>query len=355
VSLDYTLTPCIDLHVKDRISAEDARRQTETAREILSRLRSQPGLIVADEVGMGKTFVALAVATSVVLSDSDQRPAVIMVPPSLREKWPRDFALFREMCLPQDVAVGLRFATADRAVDFLKLLDDPPQRRKNIIFMTHGAMSRGIRDGWVKLALVQRALKGRHNIGNLRRALCRIMGSLLQMGWVHYRDPGVWEKLLATPPADWLAVLHRHGIDPENNDNPETDDDPVPQAVIDVLEDLNTDKMFEALWRIPYRDSKYFDERVATARWHVTECLKELWAACVARLHFCLPLLILDEAHHLKNEKTRLASLFHVSDAEEDAKEVSDRGALGGVFERMLFLTATPFQLGHSELCSVLV
>lgn len=354
MSLDYALSPQINLHVKDRISAEDARRQTETARDILGRLRTQPGLIVADEVGMGKTFVALAVATSVVLSDPEQRPVVIMVPPSLREKWPGDFAVFREMCLPPDIAIGLRSAAADRAIDFLKLLDDPPERRKNIIFMTHGAMSRGMRDGWLKLALVQRALKGRHSIGNLRRALCRTMGSLLQMGWVHYQDPSVWGKLLATPPADWLAVLRRHGIDPENDDNPKTDDDPVPQTVIDVFEDLNTDEMFAALQRIPYRESKHFEERVAHARWRITEQLKELWAKCVARLHFHLPLLVLDEAHHLKNEKTRLASLFHVPDAEEDAQEVSDRGALGGVFERMLFLTATPFQLGHGELCSVL-
>jgi len=36
-------------------------------------------------------------------------------------------------------------------------------------------------------------------------------------------------------------------------------------------------------------------------------------------------------------------------EAKEDADEVT-HGALAGVFERMLFLTATPFQLGHAEL-----
>jgi hypothetical protein len=55
----------------------------------------------------------------------------------------------------------------------------------------------------------------------------------------------------------------------------------------------------------------------------------------------------------LKNAQTRLASLFQVPDAASDAEEIA-RGPLGGVFERMLFLTATPFQLGHHELCSVL-
>ena len=47
-----------------RISKEDASRQMGTAAEILRRLDRQPGVILADEVGMGKTFVALAVMLS---------------------------------------------------------------------------------------------------------------------------------------------------------------------------------------------------------------------------------------------------------------------------------------------------
>jgi hypothetical protein len=65
-----------------------------------------------------------------------------------------------------------------------------------------------------------------------------------------------------------------------------------------------------------------------------------------------LPLLILDEAHHLKNRWTRFASLFEAPQATHDADIL--RGAFGGVFDRMLFLTATPFQLGHHELIEVL-
>lgn len=48
----------------DRISQEDAGRQRRAAIEILARLHGQPGIVLADEVGMGKTFVALAVAVS---------------------------------------------------------------------------------------------------------------------------------------------------------------------------------------------------------------------------------------------------------------------------------------------------
>ena len=64
-----------------------------------------------------------------------------------------------------------------------------------------------------------------------------------------------------------------------------------------------------------------------------------------------LPLLILDEAHHVKNPN-RLARLFDNEEAEQDAEAL--QGPLGNMFEKMLFLTATPFQLGHHELLNVL-
>ncbi len=128
----YPFCSDINLHVEGRISAEDALRQEKTAREILKRLVKQPGLILADEVGMGKTFVALAVAVSVALEDREKRPVVVMVPSSLKEKWPSDFALFCEKCLPSEQAKQIRSGRAERAVEFLKLLDDPLSRRKSL-------------------------------------------------------------------------------------------------------------------------------------------------------------------------------------------------------------------------------
>ena len=114
----------IDLHVEGRISSADARRQRETAAEILRRLRHQPGLVLADEVGMGKTFVALAVAVSVAWADRKRRPVLIMVPPALREKWPRDFDVFRERCLKaRGDATGLTSRLARNAVELLRLLE----------------------------------------------------------------------------------------------------------------------------------------------------------------------------------------------------------------------------------------
>jgi len=343
----------INLHVSGRVSLDDARRQEATAREILQRLADRPGLVLADEVGMGKTFVGLAVATSVALSDPERRPVVVMVPPSLKEKWPRDFAVFREKCLDPELADRVDSASAETAVAFLKLLDDPEERRKSIIFLTHGAMHRGLTDRWVKLAMIQRALHRRHHTQALRRALHRCAGKLLQLGWVESQTQDIWQKLLSSPTEAWLGILLRHGIDPEGDDDAGTDDDPVPQVVADVLRSFDATAVYEALQDIPRRRSANYDQRVTQARRVLTAALKEVWGQCLKRVDFRLPLLVMDEAHHLKNPGTRLSGLFQVPDAEGDAEEVS-RGALGGVFERMLFLTATPFQLGHHELCSVL-
>lgn len=343
----------INLHVEGRIASDDAQRQERSAREILRRLAVQPGIVLADEVGMGKTFVALAVATSVSFADEKRRPVVVMIPPSLREKWPNDFDVFREKCLKAEAAKGVRARFAENAVEFLGLLDDSGERRTSIIFLPHGAMHRGLTDGWVKLAIIQRALYRRHRTQDLYRALSRCAGPLLWLGWAEARFPNIWDRLLDTSPENWLRVLHRNGIGPHGDIDPAKDDDPVPQAAIEVLRDIDASPVYEALQALPQRQSSTWNDRVADARKALTDLLKVVWGQCLERLNFKLPLLVMDEAHHLKNAKTQLAGLFQVPEARDDA-EIISRGALGGVFERMLFLTATPFQLGHHELCSVL-
>ena len=343
----------IELFVKGRISEEDARRQEKTARVVLERLGERPGVILADEVGMGKTFVALAVAVSAALGEQGKRPVVVMVPPSLREKWPADFKLFCERCLPPELAARVRSGRAQRAVEFLKLLDDPASRRKQILFVTHGTMSRGLNDGWVKLAIIAQAIRGRHGVHKRRKFLSRVLGELLYMKWVEQNGVEVWQELLATPPDRWLKVLHRWEIDPERDNNPETDDDPVPASVCEQLPHFDMSPVFESLKSIPRRRSVTYAARMRDARRAINKELRGLWEKCVRSLRLRLPLLILDEAHHLKNPETRLASLFRTVESRDDANEIT-KGPLAGVFERMLFLTATPFQLGHAELCSVL-
>jgi len=339
----------IDLFVDGRISRSDASRQALTAREILKRFHRRPGVILADEVGMGKTFVSLAVATSVALGDPEHRPVVVMIPSGLKQKWPRDFDTFSERCLSPDLRNRVRCGSAETGVGFLKLLDDSPDRRRQIIFLTHGAMQRAMNDPWVRLSVIRKALYRRRGTDDLKRSLAKCLGKLVPgMKGMKNCPPEIWIHLLSSHPEEWLSYLKREGYEPADND------DPVPRHLIAALEDIGTDDVYEAVQSIPQRVSSTYEERLRDARQSINAAIDGLWTECVRKMHLRLPLLILDEAHHLKNARTRLASLFQADTDGSESKALNPKGSMGGVFDRMLFLTATPFQLGHHELCAVI-
>lgn len=336
----------------ERVPHEDAARQERTASEILRRLERQPGVVLADEVGMGKTFVALAVAASVILDRDDEGPIVVMVPPSLRDKWPKDWEVFQDKCLSPAARNAIRSASADSGISFLRLLDDPPVRRNHIIFLTHGALHRSLTDGYARLAVIKRAFKNRPSLRPQRDNFYKFAGKLLRLGWVESRSPGLLGELLECPYERWLRVIHRaHASFKE-----EVTDDPVPRHLQEALEGIESEVLLpvvEELRNLPLR-SNASDQRLEQARRSLASVMDEVWKLTLSRARFRSPLLILDEAHHLKNPATRLASLFVDEEAAQDSKLFERGGALGGKFDRMMFLTATPFQLGHAELIRVL-
>lgn len=138
-----------------RVPESDQKRQRTEVVEILRRLRNQPGVILADEVGMGKTFVALAIAYSVTIR-SPRGPVVVMVPANLVDKWEQDLKTFCELYLENrhllqlDAATrknltdptAVRYGVARHSVELMKLLDDSPRERCHLIFLAQGAMSR---------------------------------------------------------------------------------------------------------------------------------------------------------------------------------------------------------------------
>jgi superfamily II DNA or RNA helicase len=107
------------------------------------------------------------------------------------------------------------------------------------------------------------------------------------------------------------------------------------------LNDVDLTPLWEALETVPVYRSQHLAGRLKRARKRLRAALDTVWRESLVGLDIHLPLLILDEAHHFKNDN-RLAAQF------------SDAGPLGHMVDRMLFLTATPFQLGHHELLSVL-
>lgn len=346
----------INLHVKNRITPTDATRQKNTAIEILKRLEDQPGVILADEVGMGKTFVALAVGIAKYLNDPNHRPVVVMVPPSIKQKWEADFKTFKERCIT-DIKIrnSLKCQIAERTEELLKLLDDPIERRSAIVFLTHGAMARGLSDPWVKLALIQRSLKGRHNTGDIYNSLYRFVAEILELKGKTKRldDPDYfWSRILNSPPDKWRGIINKHNLFSEP-----LEDDPVPSHIVEALNEISTSDLNEVYENLsvnlPRRESPYTSQRLTETRRALKQNMKALWETAIRNLKISSSLLIMDEAHHLKNAKTQVSQLFQSPDSIVDAEAVS-KGYLTGVFDRMLFLTATPFQLGHYELVGVL-
>lgn len=187
MSWDYVLSHGIDLFVEDRIDRAAAQRQRRTAAAILQRLAEQPGLVLADEVGMGKTFVALAVGVSIALINKELNPhagpIVVMVPPSVKDKWPRDFRVFFDRCMKPLARAKVQGATRtiENGLDFLRVLDDPEDRKLEVVFLTHGALSHGLNDVWVKLGLIKHVLAKRR-MTEVRAVFPRFAARLLWGG-----------------------------------------------------------------------------------------------------------------------------------------------------------------------------
>src|SRR5512138_3377790 len=100
ISEQYSSPPELVLgrRLNSRVSEADQQRQRAEVEDILRRLLSQPGVILADEVGMGKTFVALAIAYSIA-ARSPRGPVIVMVPANLIYKWEQDLKTFCELYL----------------------------------------------------------------------------------------------------------------------------------------------------------------------------------------------------------------------------------------------------------------
>jgi ERCC4-related helicase len=322
-----------------RVTSEDADRQTRTAAEILRRLEEQPGLVLADEVGMGKTFVALAVAAGVVRSTNYRRPVVVMVPPPVAEKWPNDWKVFRQLCLSDDTKLRATEHPVRKASEFLKLLDDPADRRQHIIFLTHGALRSALSDSFIELAVIRQAFSHQHSLELKKRraAFPRWAHSVLGDGWFNEERT---QRLLELPPARWIEIAGTRDS---------VTDDPVPFLMLKAIGLTDLTDVRSALAEMPLHASPNLAQRLSAVRRQLRAAIRNVWTEAMGNLSFRLPLLILDEAHHVKNAN-QLASLFFGSSVEHQGLE----GALTDKFDRMLFLTATPFQLGHHELISVI-
>jgi hypothetical protein len=340
----------------EKISAQDGLRQQETARSILQDLQTKPGVILADEVGMGKTYVALAVVASVLLSTGGEaHPVVVMMPPGLLGKWQREWEHFKGLCCRDTAALNsMRSATVNTPTELFKLLDNHRRKRARLVWMTTSCFHAGLYDGWLKLAFVRIARSNSRLSDETKKRIYRWATEMSRLKSQRQLTPDVIEHLMHLKVSQWHCYLIREGILAADAD------DPIPAHLLQNRHQLDWSDLARFLREdVPGRQGAVSTDRLTEARHDFNLCCGEIYRSWLRKVRWRASLLVLDEAHHAKNDGTRLAGLFR---SEETIDLLAQDVELGGgnrpllwdKFDRMLFLTATPFQLGHHELMRVI-
>ncbi|MEZ5653735.1 MAG: helicase-related protein [Burkholderiaceae bacterium] len=333
------LTSLLRDKTEDRFQ-NDWQRQRRTAADILERFKRQEGVILADQVGMGKTYVALAVAVSVIMRHEGRAQVVIFVPAAVADKWVREWRKFSESLLEAGHGIRCVEEPLRSGEEFLKKLDDP-DKPDHILVLTHTALTSMLKDSFVQLALLYYATRRRKDVNGIRRRIAKWSAGLKGVVPDRRFTTERVAALLDKAPGKWKAVW-------EELTGEALPDDPVPATLETAVQRLDLQELFDVLSSLPINSSHDIERRLARTRKAVAAVTQKTWKWMLAVTNLDLPLLIVDEAHRLKNGSTRISSLFGKRNDDTEA------GAFREVFRRMLFLTATPFELGHSELIEVI-
>jgi hypothetical protein len=311
----------------------DAARQMATVDALMQRFfdknesHRHEVQLLADEVGMGKTFVALGLAwailhrmkTGTASPDlADCQPRVLVLTPAndtLFRKWREEVGEFVKRCVPQKHREMLRFKpeAVTRLDELVEELRKPGKQSQIII-----AKLSVFRGGKLENYQLKRRL--------LLAALFRHWGP----GFRH----DARERLLKGAPDDWPRDSRELEIfTPEEEERLPFDFDTMRNLLTDCDEVSALQRMCRELAEPNRRDRKAGFGAVETK-------LNALYRRlCLQSLKRALPLIIVDEAHHWKNGKNGFT-------------EVKEH--LCPMARRLLLLTATPFQLRPDEMLNVL-
>lgn len=325
-NLDYcrSLRQLMDQGDRAEIEAI-AQRQERTVDALLHRMynpndaKRRELVLLADEVGLGKTFVALGLAWSVLLGRIQQglpsKPILIVTPSSkaLFGKWQRDVETF----LKEAVAGGPKIVVhgVETPHDLVEALRE---RRPSIVIARISAFAGKLHGYEAAIAATLHAL--------FHDASCQL---------------GVDQRLALV---EDLSVFHaRSDVDLRRSAHHWA------AAEKDLRVGFGHRHVQRAMRRLrriaPWvmEDIGKSVERVRAGdrpRSDFQPSLRELARAALGhRISGPLPLVIVDEIHNWKNHPKSWWRFHHM---------------LGGRIERMLGVSATPFQLGPDELVRVL-
>ncbi|QRK13927.1 helicase [Archangium violaceum] len=291
----------LDARAGATVPARDIERQEDTVLRALELLDHQPGVVLADEVGMGKTYEALGVLAARLHGRPEARALILTPGPDLNTKWTKELRAFCDSSRPMYPGFAGRFEAARTLAE---LVDKARATQVVIAPVNVFAGGRALSDQAYLLSLWATA---RELAGNQIAAIFR-----------RYRD-GVTarvrvEEAWFLDTFDWKTVQ------------------PHVREALRLHKGLG-DYSLDALWEQPNYDG--FASQGA-----VDYALADLRFRLAGRLIPEFDLLVVDEAHKLKNA--------------DSVRATGVRTVFEGRFAKALFLTATPFQLTVGELEQVL-
>lgn len=289
------LSALLDHGAVDRsVSADRIEQQLKTAVCLEQRLKRFGGAILGDEVGTGKTFVSFALLAEALTRDP-ARGAVILVPTELLErKWERQLRSYLATAV-RDRSAGERLAERIVRVDrSLRVVGTESRPKRNAIIIGRHSLFA------YQVSRADRAVVLDAYLDSRRDLLRRPRKRLLEACGLSTSDANPSRARWADP-----ELLARH-----------------PRA----LQPL--DEPFER-WRSGDRSTG----------WAFSNAIQEVRRRVGNLLLPSSSLLVIDEAHNLRSTGSQVyRSLME---------------ALQAKFDALLFLTATPFQLGRHELLNI--
>jgi superfamily II DNA or RNA helicase len=288
------------------VPTRDVERQEDTVLRALTLLDTQPGVVLADEVGMGKTYEALGVIAAR-HHQSDAAKTLVLTPgPDLNTKWEKEFRAFAS----GDSAMYRPFAGQFEAVKTLR--EFVKHRDKKIII--------------APVTMFQGARAMEHN--------CYLLSLFFVWTRVHHKTRDAAFRRYREAEGRALPQFLPCDVREESF---------LDEVAWSEIEGLRTEVLGEdgSPQRAKITESwdklglDYFENREA-----VEAGLADLRFRLIRELIPEVDLLVIDEAHKLKNAASVRATAV--------------RQIFDGRFEKALFLTATPFQLEVDELRQVL-
>lgn len=110
-------------------------------REILRRLRCEPGVIVTDEIVIDRMIVMFAIATAIYLNDPEKRPVVVIVSGNSAEYETRSYQSFVKKYLKPAMRKQAPYATANTGKELIDLVNSSNRLKKAIIFSTRDSIA----------------------------------------------------------------------------------------------------------------------------------------------------------------------------------------------------------------------